>query len=464
MYIYLIYFIILVVICGIITYLSNSKNKENDTQNNENEKEDDESYTEYQKLNKSYLIVYSLVVTGDWLQGPYSYSLYRSYGLNLAEIGWLSVCGFLSSLLFGTYIGSTADKIGRKKMCIIFCALYSTACLLIYIPNLFVLLLGRVLSGISTSLLFSCFEAWLIYEHHSKGFASSFLSNTLTWASFLNGFTAIISGLIGNAFVSIFSYASPYGFAIVIFAISAYYIKFNWEENYGNIETKNEKEECKNAEGNEEKKSFSALVEGINVIFKNFTILSVGLIQSFFESAMYIFVFLYCPVLEEAHKLRGYNDKLPFGLIFSGFMVCIMIGSRIFNILTQKKQWKVITISLPVFLLGTTSMVLPIITNNEYILYWTFALFEICCGMFFPTLGCIRSQIIPEEVRSSVMNLFRVPMNAIVVTVLLLISYLSQETRFIICTILCGLSLVLSFNIFRNEKNKVSDDRRKLMI
>jgi len=462
MYIYIICFIILAVICAIITYLSKSKKK--DTLTIENKNKNDESITEYQKLNKSYLIVYSLVVTGDWLQGPYSYSLYQSYGLNLAQIGWLSVCGFLSSLLFGTYIGSTADKIGRKKMCLIFCTLYSTACLLIYIPNLYVLLLGRVLSGISTSLLFSCFEAWLIYEHNSKGFASSLLSNTLTWASFLNGFTAIISGLIGNVVVSLFNYASPYGFAIVIFAISAYYIKFNWEENYGNIEVRNDKEEGISNKINEEKKSSSALVEGIKVIFKDFTILSVGLIQSFFESAMYIFVFLYCPVLEEAHKLRGYENKLPFGLIFSGFMVCIMIGSRIFNILTQKRQWKVITISLPVFLIATTSMILPIITKNEYVLYWTFAVFEICCGMFFPTLGCIKSQIIPEEVRSSVMNLFRVPMNAIVVIVLLLISYLSQETRFIICTILCGLSFVLSFNIFRKEKNEVLNDRKMLMI
>lgn len=452
MNIYLIYFIILVVVCVAITYLFKEE-KGKDNSKADNKKKIDESNAEYQKLNRSYLIVYSLVVTGDWLQGPYNYSLYQSYGLSLAEIGWMSVCGFLSSLVLGTYVGSTADKFGRKKMCLVFCALYGTSCLLRYVPNFFVLLFGRVLSGISTSLLFSCFEAWLINEHNSKGFASSLLSNTLTWAAFLNGLTAIISGLIGNVVVSYFSYAAPYGVAVVFFAISAYYIQMNWGENYGNTETKNEKEKEK------EKKSSSALVEGISVVLKDFTILSVGLIQSFFESAMYIFVFLYCPILEEAHKLSGYKDELPFGLIFAGFMICIMIGSRIFNILTQK-QWKVITISLPIFLLGTLSMLLPIVTMNEHILYWAFALFETCCGMFFPTLGCIKSQIIPEEVRSSVMNLFRVPMNAIVVIVLLIISYLSQETQFIICAVLCGLSLVLSYNIFRKETKEVSNEKK----
>jgi len=444
---YFFYFIFLVVACIAITYLFKPKNEEN-----KNEKpEKKESNAEYQKLNRSYLIVYSLVVTGDWLQGPYNYSLYQSYGLSLEKIGWLSVCGFLSSLVLGTYVGSIADKFGRKKMCLVFCLLYGTSCLLRYVPDFYILLFGRVLSGISTSLLFSCFEAWLINEHNSKGFASSLLSNTLTWAAFLNGLTAIISGLIGNVVVSYFSYAAPYGVAVIFFAISAIYIQLNWNENYGDTGAKDDKKEKK--ENKKEEKKSSALIEGISVIFKDFTILSVGLIQSFFEAAMYIFVFLYSPILEEAHKLSGHDDELPFGLIFAGFMVCIMIGSRIFNILTQN-NWRVITISLPVFLLGTLSMLLPIITMNEHILYWAFALFETCCGMFFPTLGCIKSEIIPEEVRSSVMNLFRVPMNAIVVIVLLKISSLSQEIQFIICAILCALSFILSANILSKENAK----------
>ncbi|ORY31469.1 DUF791-domain-containing protein [Neocallimastix californiae] len=432
---YFLYFIVLVIACVAIIYLFRTKTEE--SQNEKTEKKENNS--EYQKLNKSYLIVYSLVVTGDWLQGPYNYSLYQSYGFSLEKIGWLSVCGYLSSLILGTYVGSTADKFGRKKMCLVFCLLYGTSCLLRYISDFYVSLFSRVLGGISTSLLFSCFEAWLINEHNSKGFASSLLSNTLTWAAFLNGLTAIISGLIGNLVVNYFNYAAPYGVAVIIFAISAVYIQHNWNENYGDTEVN--------------KKKSSALVKGINVIFKDSTILSVGLIQSFYEAAMYIFVFLYSPILEDAHRLAGHNDELPFGLIFSGFMVCIMIGSRIFNILTRH-NWKVITISIPVFFLGTLSMLLPIITMNEYILYWAFALFEICCGMFFPTLGCIKSEIIPEEVRSSVMNLFRVPMNAIVVVVLLKISSFNQEVQFIICTILCALSLLLSGYILIKEKKK----------
>jgi len=111
MNIYLIYFIILVIACVAITYLFKPKEEATDKKKEDDKKKVEESNPEYQKLNKSYLIVYSLVVTGDWLQGPYNYSLYQSYGLSIEQIGWMSVCGFLSSLLLGTYVGSTADKL-----------------------------------------------------------------------------------------------------------------------------------------------------------------------------------------------------------------------------------------------------------------------------------------------------------------------------------------------------------------
>ena len=43
---------------------------------------------------------------------------------------------------------------------------------------------------------------------------------------------------------------------------------------------------------------------------------------------------------------------------------------------------------------------------------------RVCCrqlavGMYFPSMGYLRSQVIPEEQRASIMNWFRVPMNLI---------------------------------------------------
>eukprot|EP00833_Pecoramyces_ruminatium_P016176 jgi/Orpsp1_1/1190208/evm.model.d7180000077430.1 len=107
---YLIYFIILAIVCIALTFLFKQQENENEEKKEEENNHSKENIVEYQKLNKSYLIVYFLIVTGDWLQGPYNYSQYQNFGLSLEEIGWMSVCGFLSSLILGTYIGSTADK------------------------------------------------------------------------------------------------------------------------------------------------------------------------------------------------------------------------------------------------------------------------------------------------------------------------------------------------------------------
>lgn len=47
---------------------------------------------------------------GDWLQGPYVYALYQQYGYQKGDIGKLFIAGFASSLVFGTFAGSLADK------------------------------------------------------------------------------------------------------------------------------------------------------------------------------------------------------------------------------------------------------------------------------------------------------------------------------------------------------------------
>jgi hypothetical protein len=42
---------------------------------------------------------------------------------------------------------------------------YSLSCLTKLFNDFNILLAGRILAGISTSLLFSAFEAWMVFEH-----------------------------------------------------------------------------------------------------------------------------------------------------------------------------------------------------------------------------------------------------------------------------------------------------------
>ena len=60
------------------------------------------------------------------------------------------------------------------------------------------LLLGRVLGGLSTSLLFSAFESWMVSEHRKRGFAEDLLTSTFAISSWGNGVMAICAGIFAQ--------------------------------------------------------------------------------------------------------------------------------------------------------------------------------------------------------------------------------------------------------------------------
>jgi hypothetical protein len=50
----------------------------------------------FHQFQRTFLVVYLLAMFADWLQGPYVYQLYASYGFSELRIAQLFVCGFLS--------------------------------------------------------------------------------------------------------------------------------------------------------------------------------------------------------------------------------------------------------------------------------------------------------------------------------------------------------------------------------
>eukprot|EP00916_Digyalum_oweni_P021393 GHVL01035520.1.p2 GENE.GHVL01035520.1~~GHVL01035520.1.p2 ORF type:complete len:113 (+),score=15.23 GHVL01035520.1:120-458(+) len=89
---------------------------------------------------KRYLFGYFIMVTGDWLQGPYLFVLYKEYGYNTQIIGFFFIIGFLCSAIFGIIIGYLADIFGSKNMCILYGFLYSIGCVTQSFSNFYILL------------------------------------------------------------------------------------------------------------------------------------------------------------------------------------------------------------------------------------------------------------------------------------------------------------------------------------
>ncbi|KAF4389447.1 uncharacterized protein LOC115716634 [Cannabis sativa] len=395
----------------------------------------------FNAFKNNYILVYSIMMAGDWLQGPYVYYLYSQYGFGKGEIGQLFIAGFGSSMIFGTIVGSLADKQGRKRACITYCISYILSCVTKHSSDYKVLMLGRVLGGISTSLLCSAFESWLVAEHNKRGFDQKWLSITFSKAIFVgNGLVAIVSGLFGNLLVHTLEFGpvAPFDAAGCFLAIGMGIIMYSWTENYG--------------DPSENKSLFAQFKGAAVVIASDEKIALLGAIQSLFEGSMYIVVFLWTPALSPN------DEEIPHGFIFATFMLASMLGSSIASRLMARSSFKVESYMEIVFVISAASLLLPIVTNYVVVLssfkggslplsgciqLIGFCTFEACVGVFWPSVMKMRSQYIPEEARSTIMNFFRIPLNIFVCIVLYNVDAVPITIMLGMCSIFLAIAAVL---------------------
>lgn len=414
-------FLVCCFLCFILQIASRSSKPKSSTPSTQNSK--------FPAFQTNYLIVFLLAMFSDWLQGPYVYELYVSYGFNQAQIAELFVCGFASSMIVGTFVGGLADKLGRKLMCIMYCVCYLLACCTKLVPEYWTLMLGRFLSGVSTSLLFSVFESWMVGEHFKKGFDAGLLGDTFAYATFGNGLVAVVAGLVANSAAASFGFVAPFVVAILPLSMVALLVALTWDENYGN----------------QQQNYLSSLSKGFDLVRNDSRIAALGLAQSCFEGSMYTFVFMWTPALKTTTEMEaertgadlGQNENTSqyLGLIFAVFMVCVMVGSSLFKMFSIRRE---LLYRLPLYLHATACVAMALVAlmlENKLVVYVMFLVFEGTVGMFYPSYGVIKSEKIPEDIRSAVMNIFRIPLNAFVVLLLLKIKFLSSRVVFMICTI-----------------------------
>ena len=379
-----------------------------------NFKKNEHQSLQFSKFQIQYLIVYSLAYFSDWIKGPYVYILYESYGLSESEIAYLFIIGFGSSAISGPFVGSLADMFGPKKLCLAYFIIYIASALTKHIQDFNWLLIGRILGGIGTSLLTTTFESWMVTEHKRRSFDIGLLDDTFVKSSICNSFSAILAGLLAQLVSNMYGYVAPFVFAILPLTLG-FILCWKWWSNIQVIST--------------EKKQHG-FYESLNAINKNLWIL--GFTQSIFLGTMYTFVFLWTPALE--------GKDTPFGLIFSIFMVMISIGSSV------SKKIKIEKENLPYVILGISSFCffcMAYYIEQKHILFSAFILFECICGLMFPTYGYLRANYIPNEHRTTIMNIYRVPLNVFVMIILLNKKNMSLQTTFYICLVFNIVSFAL---------------------
>jgi len=415
----------------------------------------------------TFLVIYYVSMTADWLQGPYVYALYSSYGFSKHDIAVLFVGGFGASMVFGTFIGAAADRLGRKRFCQLYCVLYIASCVTKHAKDYNMLMVGRVLGGVATSLLFSSFDSWLVCEHNARGYESKLLSGTFSWMYFGNSLCAILAGMMAEAAADRVpltatssppwyygGYCSPFDLSAMFLVVALALITVFWNENYGERSAR----QLEASRAGYLESASASLHAPIKMMMDDPSIVLCGTVVSLFEGSMYIFVFNWTPSIS-----AGMSTTPPFGWIFACFMVACMGGSSLFALLSQSLSCE--KILLYTFLVAAAALSVPIFATSTAYVLTAFLVFEACVGIYWPAMGTVKSKVVPEAARATIYNIFRIPLNAVVLGVLL--NQMDVSMAFFWCTLMLAVSfgcmLLLGARSQKQPSSTIEDGEQALI-
>ena len=129
--------------------------------------------------------------------------------------------------------------------------------------------------------------------------------------------------------------------------------------------------------------------------------------------------------------LLGMNPPggVPTGCVFSAMMMAITIGGMLypplqsfFTRLLGSKQVAPEFCASFVYFLAAASMAVPAMalsnSQNSHFqgILISFMIVESCVGLFMPVAGTLRSKYVPDALQGAILNIFRLPLNAVVVS------------------------------------------------
>lgn len=388
-------------------------------------------------LQLRFLMVFWLLRMADWLQGPYFYEVYSSKILNgspvsLQFVSRLFLVGFGATGAFGPLMGRFVDNVGRRAGTLLYTLLYALGAMSTRSDSLVGLLLGRLAGGLGTSLLFSAPEAWLVGEHQRIQADDRWLGQTFGWAYGGDSLVAITAGQLASwatTHVGCGGPTAPFTLSVAVLAAAAALILPLWKENTA------QKPSDATSNAPLSSKPQVRISDAVRCLREDRRIWLLGAVQALFEGAMYIFVLQWPPAMKAAFQRASATAGVPYGNIFSSFMAACFLGSTVFGVLqsattpTTKRHRRTERHTTWMLAAATAAMTIAATLGQQSIAWLIPALlaFEVCVGMYFPSIGTLRSTYLPEQYRSVIMNLFGLPLNLIVVSVFLSIQRLGIQ-------------------------------------
>lgn len=414
---------------------------------------------QFLEFQRSYFLAFYPALFADWLNAPYLYKLFADYGFLEEQIAIIYVCGLVSALVFGTPAHYFVQRYGPRKISFIAASVYSLSCFLKLSSDYSTLVISRILSGASTTLLFAAHEGWYSKSHLERhDFPKEWLELTSEKAAFASSFMAGTAGITAYMMTEWYGLGpvAPSILAVPFLGLSAYMTFTTWkmtkepsQENGGLMQNAMDQPTLKQAR-------FSKVCcEGLQNIVQNPDLLLVGSVQSLFESVLCLFVFLWTPVLD--------HHNPPLGIVFASFMSATLCGGFIYKLLIGAGKVPpavVLTGALIVACIAILGCVFSTAPTKEFpvVSYISFLLFETAAGAYFPAMSKIKRLVKPELQNFAVTAWFRVPLNLFACFGLIMLHHSTNATGtrhlFTVCFFSVGIGVVFSLLLLRLLKMK----------
>merc|ERR1712157_307729 len=211
----------------------------------------------------------------DGMQGTHLYALYSEYNYN---VSFLYATGFAAGALSSPFIGPLVDKFGRRNSAIAYCVLEIIINTMEQYKCLLGLLLSRIIGGMTTNLLFTVFESWVLSEHRKKGFPDESFDIILRDSVIAANISSIASGVIAHYLAESRGAVGPFQGAVCSTALALFLVSYFWDENYGVVTS------------SKNRNLMLILYDGVEIVQSDSRILRLGLILGLAEGTLQTFI------------------------------------------------------------------------------------------------------------------------------------------------------------------------------
>lgn len=114
----------------------------------------------------------------------------------------------------------------------------------------------------------------------------------------------------------------------------------------------------------------------------------------------------------------------PFGVIFSSLMGASALGSFLSAYVSREgnsAQMSSRTVQLALAT-SATALLLTLVSQSEIGRFWALCLFELCVGMYLPSIAYLKDRLVQDKRRNQLLALIRVPLNILIILCLTTIS------------------------------------------